>query len=99
MSKNKKFKDLDEAINYIISNLSDSEKDVIRNADPMGAHFALDGWIKSEYVSNKDLNFEELVSKKVEESDPDFSKEKSHGVHPDDVAGIIIEELLKKLIK
>lgn len=99
MFDNQNFKDLDEAINYIINNLSDSEKDVIRNADPMGAHFALDRWIKSEYVSNESLNLEGLVSKKVKESDPDFSEEQSHNIHPDDVAGIIIDELLKKLKK
>lgn len=99
MSQNKKFNNLDEAIKYILDDLSADEKDALKNADPMGAHFALDRWVKSEYLSNKDLELSELVSNFVRDSDPNYedSPDRETQIHLDDVAGIIIDQLLAKL--
>ena len=99
MTENQKFNNLDEAIKYILDDLSADEKEVIKNADPMGAHFALDRWVKSEYLSNKDLGLSKLVSEFVRDSDPNYENnlDGSTQIHPDDVAGIIIDQLLAKL--
>ena len=99
MTESKKFKNLDEAIDYIIGQLSDSEKDLIKNGDPASLQMGLAGWVNKEFVYSENMNFSELVYEKVKSEDPEFKSnpDKLLFIHPDNVAGIIIEELIEKL--
>ena len=45
MSEKKKFNILEKAIDYIIDQLSDSERELIKNGDPAGLHMGLAGWV------------------------------------------------------
>ncbi len=60
-----KFDNLDEAIEFVIDRMSDSEKDMIKNADPSGIHMALARWANTEYASNDNYNFKELILENI----------------------------------
>jgi len=47
MTEKKRFNSFDETIDYIVSKLDDSERELIKNGDPAGLHMALDRWIKN----------------------------------------------------
>ena len=85
-----KFKNLDEGIDYIIGSLTQSEKDMIKNADPAGVHMALARWADSEYISNDISNIKDLVVEKLQ-------TEESEYIHNDNIVGVLIEEIIEKL--
>ena len=99
MTEEKKFSTLNEAIDYIISQLSDKEKDMIKNGDPTGLHMGLAGWVNREFVNNENMNFAELVYEKVKNEDNNYKQapNKPLYIHPDNITGFIIEELIEKL--
>ena len=99
VTEEKNFNSLSDAVDYIISNLSDSEKDLIRNGDPAGIHLGLAGWVMREYVTNDDMNFTHLIYEKVKKEDPHYTDnpEKPLYIHPDNIAGFIIDEIIEKL--
>ena len=99
MNEEKKFANLDEAVDYIIGNLSDSEKDLIKNADPSGLYLGLAGWVSREFVNNENLNIAELVYDQIKKNDPYYreNQDKPLHIHPDNITGLIIDELIGKL--
>ncbi len=99
MTERKKFNNFSGAIEYIISELDDSEKELIKNGDPAGLHMALDRWIKNEYVFSDTTNINELIYDKVKKEDPYYrdSPDEQLKIHPDNLSGIIIDRLIEKL--
>lgn len=99
MNERKIFDTFGNAIEFIIDQLNDGEKELIRNGDPVGLHMALARWIKNDYVFSGDTNINELVSEKVRNEDPYFKNRPDEKliIHPDNLSGIIIDELIKKL--
>ncbi|MGI9535255.1 MAG: hypothetical protein ACR2NW_09925 [Thermodesulfobacteriota bacterium] len=99
MHEEKKFSNLNEAIDYIVSQLSNNEKDLIKNGDPNGLQMGLAGWVNKEFVNNENMNFTELIYEKVKNEDPNYKQnpDKPLYIHPDNIAGFIIEELIEKL--
>ncbi|NIP29801.1 MAG: hypothetical protein GTN59_04345 [Candidatus Dadabacteria bacterium] len=99
MSEKKIFSDFESAIEFIIDSLDDSERDLIKNADPAGLYMALDRWIKNDYVYSETTNINELIHEKVREEDPYYNNNPSANltIHPDNLSGIIIEGLIEKL--
>ena len=96
-----KFKNLSEAVEHIINQMSDNEKDMIKNADPAGIHFALARWVNSEYASNENYNFRELVLKNLRDEDPSAIEQpkESIKIHNDNIVGIIIDQIIEKIQK
>lgn len=95
----KKLQNFDELIDFIVENLSQNELMMIKNADPAGIHFALDRWIKSEFLSNSDNNVKVIVSNKILEENP-YTKDNiglKESIHPDDISGFIIQEIIRKI--
>jgi len=101
MSEEKKFTDLGEAIEYVISQLSENEKDIIANGDSAGLHLGLAGWVRSEILSNESLNLTELIYEKIRKETPHYNEhsEEPLFIHPDNITGYIIDELICKLNK
>jgi hypothetical protein len=101
MSEQKRFHDFDGAVDYIISRLDNSERELIENADPAGLHMALDRWIKNEYVFSETTNINELIYDKVKKEDPYYrdNPDEQLKIHPDNLSGIIIDGLIEKLQK
>lgn len=99
MSDKNEYQDFEELINHIVANLSDSELLMIRNADPAGIHLALDRWIKSEFLSNSDNNVKEIVSNKIleESSSTKDNIDVNENIHPDDISGFIIQQIIRKI--
>ena len=99
MSEKKKFNNLDEAIDYIIDQLSDSERELIKNGDPAGLHMGLAGWVSKEFVYNEKLNITELVIDQIKNKDPYYreNQDKPLHIHPDNITGLVIDELISKL--
>lgn len=91
-----KFNTLDEAIEYIINNMRDSEKDMIKQADPASIHMALASWANTQYVSNDNYNIHELVVKYLSDEDPSLEDEKIY-IHNDNVVGTLIDRIIEKL--
>ena len=85
-----KFKTLDEGIDYIIGSLNQSEKDMIKNADPAGAHMALARWADIEYISNNNYNIKDLVLEKLQTKESEY-------IHNDNIVGILIDGIIEKL--
>jgi len=96
-----KFQNLDEAVEHIIDQMSDNEKDMIKNADPAGIHMALSRWVNMEYASNENYNFKELVLNKIKSEDPTLQGNPDNLVHThnDNIIGIIIDSIIEKLQK
>ena len=84
-----KFTNLQEGIDYIIASLTQSEKDIIKNADPAGIHLALARWVNNNYISNGNYNFRELVLNK-------FNADEAVNIHTDNIVGILIDEIIKR---
>lgn len=85
-----KFKTLDEGIDYIINSLTQSEKNLIKNTDPAGAHMALSQWANSEYVLNSNYNIKELLLGRLDAEGSSF-------IHNDNVVGVLIDGIIEKL--
>lgn len=96
-----KFQNLDEAVDHIIDQMSDNEKDMIKNADPAGIHMALARWVNTEYTSNQNYNFKELVLNNLRNEDPSVQEhpDKLIHIHTDNIVGIIIDYIIEKLQK
>ena len=94
-----KFNNLDEATEYIINNMRDSEKDMIKNADPASIHMALARWANTQYVSNDNYNFKELVMDQLRDKDPSLkdSSDNLLYIHNDNIVGIIIDKIIEKI--
>ena len=99
MSEETKFTDLSDAIEYVISQLSENEKDLIANADSAGLHLGLAGWVRSAILSNESLNLTELIYEKIRKENPYYNEhsEEPLFIHPDNITGYIIDELISKL--
>ncbi len=94
-----KFNNLDEATEYIINKMRDSEKDMIKNADPASIHLALARWANTQYVSNDNYNFKELVMDQLRDNDPSL-KDNSDDllyIHNDNIVGIVIDKIIEKI--
>lgn len=99
MTEHKKFDNLDDAIEHIISKLDNSERELIKNADPSDLHMALDRWIKNEYVFSDTTNMNELIYDKIRSENPYYSINSNERlkIHPDNLSGIIIDGLIEKI--
>lgn len=85
-----KFNDLDEATQYIINNMSDSEKEMIKKADSASIHMALARWANTQYISDNNCNIKELVLKEI-------NPEKGTSIHNDNIVGIFIDRIIEKI--
>jgi len=96
-----KFQNLDEAVDHIIDQMSDNEKDMIKNADPAGIHMALARWVNMEYASNENYNFKELVLNMLRNEDTSLQEHPDNLIHThnDNIVGIIIDNIIEKLQK
>ena len=96
-----KFQNLNEAVEHIINQMSDNEKDMIKNADPAGIHMALARWVNTEYASNENYNFRDLVLNNLKNEDKSLMEqpEKTIQIHNDNIVGIIIDNIIDKLQK
>ena len=94
-----KFDTLDEATEYIINHMRDSEKDMIKNADPASIHMALARWANTQYISNDNYNFKELVLNQLREDDPSLQENGDDllYIHNDNIVGIIIDKIIEKI--
>ncbi len=94
-----KFSNLDEAVEYIINKMRDSEKDMIKNADPASVHMALARWANTQYVSNGNYNFKDLVLDKLKKEDPSLveDSESEIYIHNDNIVGIIIDKIIEQI--
>jgi len=94
-----KFNTLDEATEYIINNMRDSEKDMIKQADPASIHMALARWANTQYISNDNYNINELVIKQLRDEDPSLKEDSDEkiNIHNDNVVGILIDRIIEKL--
>ena len=99
MCEGKKFSNLEDAIDYIISSLSDKELELIKKSDPASLHMGLAGWVNKEFVNSDRINLTELIYEKVVKQDPNYKEDpnKPLYIHPDNITGFIIEELIQKL--
>ena len=95
----KKFSNLEDAIDHVIGSLSDSEKQLIINCDPAGIHLGLAGWVRSEIVSNENLNIVELIYDKIKNENTYYREnpDELHLIHPDNITGLIIDELIRRI--
>ncbi len=96
MAEKYQFQSFKELIDHIVGDLKDSEILMIKNADPMGIHYALDRWVKSEFLND---NIKELVSNKIleESSSTNNDADLKDNIHPDDISGFIIQEIISKI--
>lgn len=96
MSEKNPFQSFEELIDHIVVDLKDSEILMIKNADPVGVYYALDRWVKSEFL---DDNIKELVSNKIlEESSPtNDNVDQKENIHPDDISGFVIQGLISRI--
>ena len=92
-----KFQNLDDAVEHIIDQMSDNEKDMIKNADPAGIHMALARWVNTQYASNEIYNFRELVLNKLKNEDPSVQEHSDKVIHNDNIVGIIIDSIIERL--
>jgi hypothetical protein len=62
---------------------------------------ALARWADTEYGSNDNYNFKELVLEKIRNEDISLNKnpDKPINIHNDNIVGIIIDEIIEKLQK
>lgn len=99
MTEQIKFASFEQAIEHIISTLDESEKDMIRHADPTGLHMALDRWIINDYVMSGTTNINELIHEYYREQDEHLKNNpgEQFSLHPDNLSGIIIDELYNRL--
>lgn len=94
-----KFNTLDEATEYIINKMRDSEKDIIKQADTASIHMALARWANTQYVSNDNYNIQELVIKQLNDEDTAVNEEMDDKIylHNDNVVAILIDRIIEKL--
>ena len=99
MSNMNNFNDIDEAIDFIINQLSDEERELIKSSDPIGIQFALSKWIRTGFIIEGKNNLNELIHDKIKSEDPYYRENPDVPlvIHPDNACGFIIGELIKKL--
>ena len=95
----KDFRNLEEAIDYIISRLSENEKELIINSNPAGLHLGLAGWVRSEIIGDANLNIVELIYNKIKKENKYYleNPDELQFIHPDNLTGFIIDELIARL--
>ena len=94
-----KFNDLNEATQYIINNMRDSEKDMLKKADPASIHMALARWADTQYISNDNFNIKELVLNELKggEDTTGENSVKDIYIHNDNIVGILIDKIIEKI--
>ena len=94
-----KFNNLDEATQYIINKMRDSEKEMLKNADPASIHMALARWADTQYISNDNYNIKQLVLNELKAGDDTIGENsvKDIFIHNDNIVGILIDKIIEKI--
>ena len=95
MTKKFNFSSFDEAIEFIIKQLSLNEIDLIKNGNEQGLHLGLSRWVLSEFVNNRKTNISLLAREIIIDKTPGILDNEAY-IHPDNITGFIIEGLIRK---
>lgn len=92
------FNNVDEGVEYIISQFDKDELRALLECSQSELHFSLGIWIKNEIIYNQDCNLAGLIISREKHINPLYKEElfpTPH--HHEELSHILIEELIKKL--